>query len=85
MGPNARDLAAFGLFKIEAIYWTFNDHPIQPASEITAVAAVVLPISVMQRGPVLFQKIIEKFSKKYEMIRCDSDYDLNFCPYQQHN
>jgi len=39
MGPNARDLAAFGFFKIEAIYWTFNDHPIQPTTEITAVAA----------------------------------------------
>jgi len=39
VGSNARDLAALGLFGIEAVYRTFYHHPIQPTTEITAVEA----------------------------------------------
>ena len=45
---------------------------------------VVLPISIMQREPLLFQKMVQELSEKYEVIRHGSDFDLSFCPYQQH-
>ena len=45
---------------------------------------VVLPKSMMLREPVLFQKMVQKYSEKCEVVWHCSISDLSFCPYQQH-
>ena len=56
MGPYARDLAALGLFGIEAVYWTYNHHPIQPTTEITAVEAGITAHIRHAEGTCAFPK-----------------------------